>query len=172
MNLRQLGLTGCALACGLLLVANEAAADKAPAPRRAESPKVILPVQIKHADLAGEGDGVKIKLVLPARLRAAEGKKFGAIDDTGPQRSLVAAVALSLAAVSMVFVLRGKKLSKATKGAILGIGVLIGAGGIAYANVPPPPDLRPKPAPVPVAKSNIVIEYSADVEEAVLTIGK
>ena len=31
--------------------------------------RLKIPVQIKHADLSGEGDGVQAKLVLPARLR-------------------------------------------------------------------------------------------------------
>jgi hypothetical protein len=172
MNLRSWSLAGGMLVLGLL-VANTALADKAVAPRRAEPAKVVLPVQVKQADLAGEGDGVKAKLVLPARLRETPaGKKVGAID-APRNRSLFAALALSLAAVSVVLVLRGKNLRNSTKAAILGIATLIGVGGIALANVPPPPEVfRPKPAPAPAVKSSIVIEYSADVEEAILTIGK
>lgn len=34
------------------------------------SEKFKLPVQVKHADLAGEGEGVQAKIVLPARLRS------------------------------------------------------------------------------------------------------
>lgn len=168
MNLRQLALAGGALVAGLLVMANQALADKSPAPRKVESPKVTLPVQVKNADLAGEGDGVKYKLVVPARLQTLEGKKVGASEIAPPQRSLVAAVVLSLAAVSAVVVLRGKRLSKTSKGAILGIAALVGVSSIAFANVAP----VPRPEPKPVAGGKIVIEFSADVEEAVLTIGK
>lgn len=171
MNLRHLSLAGCVLVCGLLLVTSEAAADKSPAPRKAEPAKVVLPVHVAIADLAGEGDGVKYKLTLPARLHAAaEGKKMGAIDSVSPnQRSLVAAIALSLAAVSVVFVLRGKKLTTRTKGAILGAAILLAVSGIAYGNGAP----GPRPGPVgPGGKAVIVIEYSADAEAATLTIGR
>jgi hypothetical protein len=170
----------CVLACGLLLITRAALGDIPPTrgpavvPRKAEAAKVVLPVQMKVADLSGEGDGVKYKLTLPAKMQAgAEGKKMGAIESVSPsQRSVVAAIALSLAAVSVVFVFRGKKLSTGAKGTILGIAALVSAAGIAYGNAPPPPP-RPKPVPpAPAGKATIVIEYSADVEEAVLTIGK
>ena len=171
MNLRQMSLAGCALACGLLWMTREAAADKAPAPRKAEPAKVVLPVQIAIAELAGEGEGVKYKLTLPARLHAAaEGKKMGALERVSRNgRSLVAGVALSLAAVSVVFVLRGKKLRTGTKGAILGVAVLVAVSGIAYGDAAPMP--RPGPA-LPGGKTAIVIEYSADAEEATLTIDR
>lgn len=172
LNLRHWGQAVCALALGCLFTTSEAAADKAPAPRRAEPAKTVLPVEVKYADLGGEGDGVKARLVLPARLHAAaEGKKVGATETIGPRnRSVVAAVAMAMAAVSIVFVLRGKQLSNGAKGTIVGIGLLVGACGIALANVPPPPSaFVPKPGP---ARSTIVIEFSGEGEGAVLTIAK
>lgn len=163
----------------LLLIARDAAADKAPAPRRVEPAKAVIPVQVKRADLTGEGDGVQAKIVLPARLReAAVGAKapgkVGASESVAPtQRSLIAAVALSLAAVSVVLVLRGKKLNRASKAAILGVACMAGLYGAAQADIAVPGRNRPRPAPAaPVAKSTIVIEFSADVEEAILTLPK
>jgi hypothetical protein len=171
MSFRQLGWASCVLACGLLLMTREAAADRAPAPRRAEAAKVVLPVEREIGDLSAEGEGVKFKLRLPARLApGAEGKKMSAIENVSPQqRSLVAAGALSLAAVSVVFVLRGKKLGTRTKGAILGVAALVAISGVAFGDAAPMP--RPGPA-LPGGKPAIVIEYSAEGDVATLTIGR
>lgn len=141
------------------------------------SEKLKIPVQMKHADLAGEGEGVLAKIVLPARLRdlpppAGAPAKVGAAEGASP-RSLIAAVALSLAAVSVVFVLRGKKLSTTSKAAVLGFVGLLGLFGAAQADIAIPGQKRgPRPMPPPAleAKSTIVVEFSADVEEAVLIL--
>ena len=165
---------------GVLLIAQPALADKAVAPARVEPAKAVIPVQVKHADLKGEGDGVQAKIVLPARLReAAAGAKapgkVGLNEGAAPtQRSIVAALALSLAAVSVVFVLRGKNVNVTSKAAVLGVTALLAIFGAAQADIPVPGGNRrpprPVPPPVPVAKSNIVIEFSSDVEEAILTL--
>lgn len=173
-------LANCVLLGLILLVARHASADKSVAPRKVEPAKSVIPVQVKHADLKGEGDGVQAKLVLPARLReAAAGAKpagkVGSSDVAPTQRSIVAAIALSLAAVSVVFVVRGKKLSGTSKGAILGVAGLLAVMGVAQADIAIPGQKRaprPVPAPAPVSKAMIVIEFSADVEEAVLTLPK
>jgi hypothetical protein len=136
-----------------------------------------LPVQIKRADLAGEGEGVQAKIVIPARLKslpppAGAPAKVGATEGASP-RSLIAAVALSLAAVSVVFVLRGKKWSTPSKAAVLGVAALLGLFGAAQADIAIPGQKRgPRPMPPPEleAKPMIVIEFSADVEEAVLIL--
>jgi hypothetical protein len=141
------------------------------------SEKFKLPVQVKHADLAGEGDGVQVKIVLPARLRglpppAGAPGKVGA-NESAPSRSLIAAVALSLAAVSVVFVLRGKKWSTTSKAAVLGVAGLLGLFGAAQADIAIPGQKRgPRPMPPPLAeaKATILIEFSADVEEATLIL--
>jgi hypothetical protein len=173
LNFGRWGLVACVLAMGTLWIAREAAADKIPAPRRVEPAKSVIPVEIRHADLAGEGDGVKAKIVLPARLRITDGRKVGAMESISPRnRSIVAAVAMTLAAVSMVFVLRGKHLSNTTKGIILGLGILVGAGGIAFANAPPLRFESTPKSPPASEKSVIVIEFSGDAEHAVLTIAK
>lgn len=136
--------------------------------------KLKIPVQIKHADLSGEGDGVQAKLVLPARLRdlpppAGAPGKVGSLENPS-RNSLIAAVALSLAAVSVVFVVRGKKLTAATKVAIVGMAVLLGAYSVAQANAPPP-ELRQRLQKELAAKQpKIVVEFSADVTEAILTL--
>jgi hypothetical protein len=177
MKLSKL-IVGC-LMFGLLLVAQHASADKAVAPRRVEPAKTVIPVQVKHTDLKGEGDGVQAKIVLPARLReAAAGakapSKVGLNEEVAPtQRSIVAAIALSLAAVSVVFVLRGKKLNLTAKAAVLGVAGLLAIFGAAQADIAIPGQKRnprPVPPPEPVAKSSIVIEFSSDVEEAILTL--
>jgi len=161
-----------------------ALANEAPPPRPREVPtKVTVPVVVKHADLKGEGEGVQAKLVLPSSMKGApglapNGRKVGANEQVAPtQRSIVAAIALSLAAVSIVFVLRGKKLTTATKAAILGVAGLLGLLGVGQADlsVPgqprrPPPMPRVLEKPEGAAKSSLVIEYSDDVKEAVLTL--
>ena len=172
MKLSKL-IAGC-LVLGVLLIAHSASADKAPAPRRVEPVKSVIPVQVKHADLKGEGEGVQAKIVLPARLReAAAGAKVGVNEEAAPtQRSIVAALALSLAAVSVVFVLRGKKLNTTTKASLLAVGGMLAIFGAAQADIAIPGQKRgPRPLPPrEAAKSTIVIEFSSEVEDAILTL--
>jgi hypothetical protein len=175
MKLAKL-FAGCVIA-GVLLLAKDAAADKSVAPIRAEPAKSVIPVQVKYADLKGEGNNVQAKIVLPARLREIVGAKpagkVGANEGAPASRSLVAALALSLAAVSVVFVLRGKKLSIKSKATVLGMAGLLGLFGAAQADIAIPGQKRgPRPMPPRelVAKSQIVIEFSADVDEAELTL--
>jgi hypothetical protein len=163
MKLSKL-IVGCVIA-GLLLLARDAAADKSVAPVRAEPAKSVISVQVKYADLKGEGENVQAKIVLPARLRdaaAAKPGKFGINDEVAPtQRSLIAAVALALAAVSVVFVVRGKQLSTTSKAAVLGVIGLLGLYGAAHGDA----------APMPVPKAAlIVVEFSADATDAILTL--
>jgi hypothetical protein len=163
MKLSKL-IAGCVLA-GVLMLAKNAAADKSVAPVRAEPAKSTIPVQVKYADLKGEGENVQAKIVLPARLRdaaAAKSGKVGMNEGVAPtQRSLIAAMALALAAVSVVFVLRGKQVSTASKAVVLGVVGLLGLYGAAFG------DAAPMPAPKPTL---IVIEFSADATEAILTL--
>ncbi len=156
---------GCVIAA-VLLLAKDAAADKSVAPARAEPAKSVIPFQVKSADLQGEGENVVAKLILPARLRAAAAPgKVGLNDGAAPtQRSLVAALALTLAAVSVVFVLRGKQLSTASKAVVLGIVGLLGLYGAALG------DAGPMPVPKRPLTDLIVIEFSADATEATLTL--
>ena len=142
-----------------------------------KSEKITLNFSVKQADLKGEGENVRAKLVIPARLRelpppAGAPGKVG-LQETSP-RSLVAAVALSLAAVSVVFVIRGKQLNTASKGAILGITVVVASFAVAYGNAGPPRNFGPKPEPpkLDASKDQIVIEFSADATEAVLTLSR
>ncbi|WP_254510445.1 hypothetical protein [Anatilimnocola floriformis] len=169
---------GC-LVFGLFLCVRNASADIKVPPRPAPAPATkttTIPVQIKHADLKGEGDGVQAKIVLPASLRDAAAGKVGLKEDAAPtQRSIVAAIALSLAAVSMVFVLRGKKLNTTSKAAILAVGGILAIFGAAQADIAIPGQKRgPRPIPPrePLAKSMIIVEFSSDVEEAILTLQK
>jgi hypothetical protein len=140
-----------------------------------KSEKFKLNVAIKHADLKGEGDGVQARLILPAKIRdlpppAGAPAKVGSNEQS--PRSLVAAIALSLAAVSVVFVVRGKRLNAASKAAIFGIAVVVAGYAVAQANIAPPPrPLNYNVAPLaPVAKSQIIVEFSADATEAVLIL--
>ncbi|WP_254510444.1 hypothetical protein [Anatilimnocola floriformis] len=131
----------------------------------AKTEKVTLNLTVKHADLKGEGDGVQAKLILPAKLRdlpppAAAPGKVGQ-QESSP-RSLIAAIALSLAAVSVVFVIRGKRWSAANKAALLAITVAAAGCTLVYANAGPPRNRAPK--------SQIVIEFSADATEVMLTL--
>ena len=136
------------------------------------SEKLLFPVQVRRADLSGEGDGVQAKIVLPARLRdlpppAGAPGKVGALEHA--PRSLIAAVALSLAAVSVVLVIRGKNLTTTAKAAILSVAAVPAVFGAAQANAPAPPRLAKE---IELKKAKIVIEFSADVTEAVLTLPK
>ncbi len=193
MNMLRQAVVSVAIA---VLLASPVLANAPPLPRSAAPPvsaappfpgqkpagevrseKFTLPVQIKHADLTGEGKGVEAKIVLPARLKtipppAGAPGKVGATESS-PSRSLIAAGALSLAAVSVVLVLRGKKLSTASKAAVLGVAGLLGLFGAAQADIAIPGQKRnPRPMPPPAAeaKATIVIEFSADVEEATLIL--
>jgi hypothetical protein len=153
-------LAGCLLLGLTLFVARDAAADKSVAPRKVEPAKSVIPVQVKHADLKGEGEGVQAKLVLPARLREAAGAKpagkVGTNEAVAPtQRSIVAAIALSLAAVSVVFVVRGKKLNGTSKGAILGVAGLLVVIGAAQADIAVPGQKRvPRNAPISLLRQS------------------
>lgn len=175
MKLSKL-IVGCVIA-GALMMARDAAADKSVAPVRSEPAKSVIPIQVKHADLKGEGENVVAKIVLPARLRdatAAKPGKVGMNEGVAPtQRSLVAAVALALAAVSVVFVLRGKQLNTASKVVVLGVVGLLGLYGAAQGDALPGPGPGPGPRPIPKFGPKaelIVVEFSADATEAILTL--
>jgi hypothetical protein len=163
-----------ALCLGILPVVSALAAPPFPGAKPAgetRSEKFLLPVQIKHADLAGEGAGVQAKIILPARMRglpppAGAPANVGATE-SAPPRSLGAVVAMSLAAMCAVWVVRGQSLHITTKAAVLGIAVLAAGYGAVQAQGP---SANAKPEPERGAKDKIVVEFSVDVEEAVLIL--
>ncbi|QDU27873.1 hypothetical protein ETAA8_29640 [Anatilimnocola aggregata] len=161
----------------LLLGVRFAAANAAPIPRpQATSQKA--PVVIKTADLSDQG--VRAKIVIPARLKpVAEAPRIPGFGP-GPRpqgslaptpRSIVAAIALSLAAVSVVFVLRGKHVLRTTKAVVLGAAGLLAVLGVAQADIKVPGQPYRGPARPPGDdKPQIMIEYSDEAEEVTLTL--
>jgi hypothetical protein len=149
-----------------------------------EAPKenrVKAPVIIKSEALAGEEKSVKAKIVIPKALLHTLGARgtarpaAGARPESREQGSLpigtvIAGLALSLAAVSAVFVFRGNRTTKTAALAMLAGAVVLGALGVAEADlaVPGSAEARRK-APPP---QDIVIELSDDVETVTLILAK
>ena len=146
-----------------------------------EAPKehrVKAPVIIKTEELKGEEKSVKAKVIIPLALVHAAGVRGAAPPAAGarpeareqgslPMGTLIAGLALSLAAVSAVFVFRGNRSTKTAALAVLAGAVMLGALGIAQADIAAPNE----PTNRPLAQ-DIVIELSGDVETVTLILAK
>ena len=119
-------------------------------PPKKEPVRIQSKVAIKHGAIKGVDRNVVAKLIVPASLVHAAEPKAGAAPRAeeqgalpGNMGTLIAGIALSLAAVSLVFVVRGKRTTRTIAATILGGAVLLGAYA-AQADVPPDPRrLRP-----------------------------
>jgi hypothetical protein len=177
-------------------LANTPAPQREPQPTNsspvaAKPDQVTAPVVIKTEDLVGEGPAVRAKIVIPRKLlRAgisggvaptgaaptaapASEQPQGAISpDTDaelagwPIGSVVAGLALSMAAVSAVFVFRGKRNAKTAALTVLASAVVVGAIGVAQADLLVPGRERPRDRP------QIVIELTDDGESVTLILAK
>lgn len=175
----------------LIAVGNVSAwGDIAPPPRKqttqdAKSTRVVAEVSIKHGAIRGEARNVQAKITIPSYLVAGdvprglpksspkegapapEAPKTGAIPEK--QSSLpslgttIAGLALSLAAVSVVFLVRGNQRTKSTAIIALVSAGLLGGWSIAQADIALPGS-RGEPT--------IVIELSDDAEVVTLQLAK
>jgi hypothetical protein len=152
----------------------------APPPRREEATRLVAPLVIKRGALRGEERTVQAKIQIPAALvhGAAAGAPgaAGAAPPTGnvprapaPEKqsggpalgTIMAGIALSLAAVSAVFLVRGKRVTRAAAAVSLVGAALLCAWSAAQADIrvePPPPETQ------------IVIELVPDGESVTLLL--
>ena len=166
------------LAAAILLVSRLAFANAPPpppdlkdlpTPEPAPAQKITKftsPVEIRHADLSKEGDGIKAKISLPR-------KTFSMVQPTKKEAGLpwwttiIAALALSSGAISLLFAARGSKTARNV--AVAGVMVAVASGGYALGNLAIPPDGAVKPRQPAV--ENVVIEIN-DGEAVVITLPK
>jgi hypothetical protein len=180
---------------GLLLVASIRADIPNPRrqserqPDRPQETRIVAPVVIRNGGIRGEGRSIQAKIVIPRHLlpageeviRPRRGTTAPLPEEARagtPLRTIVAGVAMSLAAVSMVFVIRGNRNFKtAAVAAFAGI-IVLGGLGIAVADIAPSPRPRPQanaPAPPPRianADSEIVIELSDEGDTVTLLLAR
>ena len=167
----------------LSVVAMGTALANAPAPPpRPEVTRLVAPVVIKRGALRGEDRDVLAKIQIPAalvhggRAGAAPGGAPGPTGNTPASRSapapdkqsnapalgtIIAGIALSLAAVSALFVVRGKRTTKTVAVASLAAAALLAGWSAAQADIPVEPR-RPEP--------QIVIELVEDGETVTLLL--
>jgi hypothetical protein len=157
------------VAMSLCLVAGARADIRVP-PEKPEPVRITSNVTIKRGAIRGAGRDVAAKIIIPASLvHPAEpvpppaANKQGALP--GTMGTLIAGIALSLAAVSLVFVIRGRQSTRAVAATILGGAVVLGTYGAVQANAPPP--VRPEP---PVQK--IVIELVEEGDSVTLLLAE
>ena len=159
------------------------------APPREEPTRLVAPVVIKRGALRGEDRNVQAKIQIPASLvhglgaeaaepvrppagsaparavpmKAAPGAAPAPEDRSSvpPMGTIIAGIALSLAAVSIVFMMRGNRATKAAAVASLAGCALVTGWSAAVADIPPPPR-RPE--------SQIVIELVEDGETVTLLL--
>ncbi len=123
-----------------------ARADIRVPPEKKEPVRITSKVTIKHGAIKGVDRNVVAKLIVPVSLvHPAEAPRAGAAPKAEERGALpgnmgtwIAGIALSLAAVSLVFVVRGKRMTRTVAAAILGGAVVLGAYA-AQANVGPSP---------------------------------
>jgi hypothetical protein len=184
MKIFRRGMLGLGLGCLLLCALAQANAPPVPKPverPQAEPPvaappaivkSLSLPVTIQKADLTKEG--VQAKIILSQKTLAelsAPGKKASPQQNsaapaspdrqssTSLWRNVIAGVALSLAAVSLIFVFRGRRSTRAAVVALLGVTLIAGGVGVLSADIRIPgepyrgpakrPDPEPRPEPHP-----------------------
>ncbi|HTN74828.1 MAG TPA: hypothetical protein VL096_06255, partial [Pirellulaceae bacterium] len=81
-----------------------------PAPEKKVASRSEVPAVVKKADLTKEGAGVQAKIMIPRKLLGDLAPPAAAAEpraSLGGSRSIFAGLALSMAAVSLVFVARG-----------------------------------------------------------------
>jgi hypothetical protein len=156
-------------------------------PPAAQQNRIVAPVTIQRGGIRGEGRTVQAKITIPRALlpsgnEAAVGAAAPAApappasaaptgspapriqlipppktSSTPPLGSVIAGIAMSLAAVSLVFIIRGSPRKKAVYGILLGGAIGLTAFGIARADIAGQRRVRPPNAP---PETEIVIEVS------------
>lgn len=163
-----------------------------PAPETAQAkPVVVKRDALKHADIK-DAKTIKAKIVIPRSLLpvvkeapakapaaepASKPPRTGSVSPTG---TIVAGIALSLAAVSCVFLLRKNKAGRAAAVGVLVIAGALGVWSAAIANAPPPfrpvPNLSapasPRAANKPASDSVILLEIVEEGDSITLVLPK
>ena len=162
--------------CALLVLASAAMGDVRPvSPDELPQPeRIVAPVVVKRGALREERN-VQAKIQIPRHLVGAG--DFGAAAPTGAAApapgdqgggpaiiTIIAGLAMSLAAVSFVFVLRGNRKAKAVALVATTGAVLLGAWSMARADIPVPDQPRPATGP------QIVIEFLDEGESVTLLL--
>lgn len=160
--------------------------------------RVVAPVVIKHGPIRGEGRSVQAKIVIPrAYLPGDAGGAVGAPAPTAPAPAapaapapriklippkpearsttppfgtVIAGIAMSLAAVSVVFVARGKRVTKTAALATLSASLVVTGFGIAQADVAG--QKRPIPPGSVEPLNEIVVELSDFGESVTLLLAR
>jgi hypothetical protein len=156
-----------------------APANVAPPPKKAD--RVVAPLTIQRGAIRGEGRAVQAKIIIPKSLvhagrpgAAAPAPGAAAPPPPAPAReeaailpfgSVIAGLALSLAAVSLVFVVRGNRGTRTTALAILAGALMLGAFSAAQADLIPGRPNGPVPAP-----AEVVIELVDDGDSVTLQL--
>jgi hypothetical protein len=134
----------------LLLAWNPIAPPQIPAPEKAN--RITAPIVIKHGAIKGEGPGIQAKLIIPKGLvHGAAPPRAGSAPAPAVERqsslqslrTVIAGIAMSLAAVSVVFIVRGNRNGRTVALAMLVGAMVLGAYGVASADIPDRPE-RPQ----------------------------
>lgn len=154
------------LVCAMVLLflsSAAAQADVRPEPPN-EPERVSAPLVIKRGPIRGVERNVQAKIIIPKYLvqqgvaGAAAPEAMGALPAN--YGTWIAGIALSLAAVSGVFVVRGKRATKTITASVLAGAIALGSYTAVQADLAPP---RP-------AGSEIVIELVDDGESVTLLL--
>ena len=132
-----------------LLAWNAPAPADIPAPARKQENRIVAPVVIRHGPIRGEGRSIQAKIIVPRSLLSGgdadarpiipplPGRDEEARSNTPPYGTVVAGLAMSLAAVSLVFVVRSNRIAKTAALTVLSGALLVAGYGIARADLAP-----------------------------------
>jgi hypothetical protein len=159
----------------LSFAAVASANEPAPPPEPEPAPAITkAPVTIKYEVLRGDAAGAQAKIVIPRSLLPGEaGRKVGAAQPIGG--TVIAGIALSLAAVSLIWLRKGKTIHQKVLIVVVSGALALGGVGALFADIPVPGGgNRPRPRPpverpVP-AKAMILVEIVEDGEAVTLTL--
>ena len=169
--MRQVTVLG--VVTSLCLLASARADIRVP-PEKKEPVRITSKVTIKHGAIKGVDRNIVAKLIVPVGLvHPADAPRAGAAprgNERGSWRgnpgTWIAGIALSLAAVSLAFVVRGKRTTRNVAVAVLCWAVLLGTYGAVQANAPPPIKLERPAAP------QIVIELVEEGDSVTLLLAE
>jgi hypothetical protein len=173
-------MNGLAFLTSTLLVAwNPIAPPEIPKPPQ-EQVRVVTPVIVKHGAIPGAGANVVAKIIIPRGLVHAWGGGGAAPPKAGspppaaekqsnipPLGTVIAGLAMSLAAASMVFIARGNRSGRTVALAVLAGAMILAAYGVASADIPVP-GRGPRPEP----PREIVIELADGGDTVTLLLAK
>jgi hypothetical protein len=156
----------------LLVLGSTALADipVEPRPRSDKENTATVPVVIKHEAIRGVDASTKAKIVIPRSLLPSEAG--GAVGENSRPigGTVIAGIALSLAAMSLLWLRRGKPGQRTLLVLFVTGALVLGSIGVLFADLAPPgggPKVRPRPAP---AKTTILLEITDEGDDVVLIV--